>query len=104
MKAERWQQLKEGFDQALDLQPEDRESFLNQVCGDDSDLRQELASLLEADEKAGPFIAEPILQRPPEQDGAVVSEVEPTEALRQPEVILDQFRKWATANTPTTMT
>jgi hypothetical protein len=47
--------LRELFDQALDLAPEERGAFLDRTCGEDPALRAELASLLAHDQ--GSFAA-----------------------------------------------
>ena len=46
MTPERWQQIERIFQDAIDLSPDQRSAFLNQVCGDDLELRQEVESLL----------------------------------------------------------
>src|SRR5262249_3107766 len=57
MKSERWQKLKELFDAALKYEPRERRRFLEQACGDDAELLEEVASLLASYEEAGSFIA-----------------------------------------------
>lgn len=57
MKPESWQKGKELFEAALQYEPRERRHFLEQVCGDDVELREEVASLLASYEKAGNFIA-----------------------------------------------
>ncbi len=47
MTPERWQKVEEVFETAIELPAEEREAFLTQVCGEDDDLRTEIASLLE---------------------------------------------------------
>jgi serine/threonine protein kinase/tetratricopeptide (TPR) repeat protein len=44
-----WTRIEELFHQAADLAPAERAAFLNQVCGNDEELRRELESLLAAD-------------------------------------------------------
>ncbi|HUA15023.1 MAG TPA: serine/threonine-protein kinase [Verrucomicrobiae bacterium] len=53
MNRERWIQVKPLLDQAIALPSQDREAFLNHVCNSDSDLRQELESLLAGHDEAG---------------------------------------------------
>ena len=43
---ERWQRIEEVFEQALALEAAARAGFLDQVCGDDAELREEVASLI----------------------------------------------------------
>jgi len=61
MTPERWQQVEEVLQQALDRPPTDRTSFLDEVCAADFELRSEAASLLGAHDEAGDFIEEPAL-------------------------------------------
>ncbi len=48
MTAERWAQLKTVFTAALERPPGERARFLQQTCGDDAELLQEVQSLLES--------------------------------------------------------
>jgi serine/threonine-protein kinase len=63
MRQERWREVEELFEAALERRPEDRASFLDQACGDDTVLRREIESLLTADTDAGDFL-EPGIHRP----------------------------------------
>ncbi len=56
MKSERLEQIDQIFQSAIDLAPEQRGDFLNQVCAGDSELRAEVESLLSAHREAGEFI------------------------------------------------
>src|SRR5262245_47502712 len=57
MNPERWQMVKEVFEAALQHEPRERLQFLEQACGDDVELLEEVASLLASYEQAGSFIA-----------------------------------------------
>lgn len=46
---DRWQRIKEIFQSAQEKTPAERIDFLNEVCGDDSSLREEVEALLTAD-------------------------------------------------------
>ncbi|HKQ79531.1 MAG TPA: protein kinase [Blastocatellia bacterium] len=59
MKPERWGQIERLYHDALDLPPGERTAFLDEACGDDQDLRREVESLLDCDERAQDFIATP---------------------------------------------
>ena len=59
MTPERWQQIKEVFNLALEHEPGQRSSFLSQACSSDAALQQEVESLLAAHEKDGSFIDSP---------------------------------------------
>jgi serine/threonine protein kinase len=61
MTPERWQQIEEVLQTALDRPPGDRASFLEHACAGDSDLRSETDSLIDALEQAGDFIEEPAI-------------------------------------------
>jgi eukaryotic-like serine/threonine-protein kinase len=47
---DRWQRIKEIFQSAQEKAPTERLDFLNQVCGDDQSIREEVEALLTADE------------------------------------------------------
>ena len=55
----RWARAGEVFHAAVDLRPEQRETFLRTACLGDSRLREEVAALLACDEHAGDFIERP---------------------------------------------
>ena len=51
MKPERWQQIDEILDGALQRESSQRKAFLAEACAGDASLRQEVESLLEASER-----------------------------------------------------
>ena len=53
MQTERWKQIEEIFQSAIDCPAEKRPALLDSACGDDAELRRELESLLEINEKNG---------------------------------------------------
>jgi serine/threonine protein kinase/Tol biopolymer transport system component len=59
MTPERWQQIKEIFNSALERTGSDRSNFLDRVCAGDESLRHEVESLLSSHEKEGRFIDAP---------------------------------------------
>jgi len=59
MKPERWKQIEQLYDAALERNADRRASFLDQACEGDEELRREVASLLASDEQAGSFLAAP---------------------------------------------
>jgi serine/threonine protein kinase len=61
MTSEQWQKVEETLQGALDLPPQDRALFLDQMCAGDEQLKQEAASLINAHEQAGNFIEEPAI-------------------------------------------
>ncbi len=61
MAPEKLQQIKDVFAAALEHQPPDRAAFLAGACGDDSELRREVESLLSFESQAENFIEKPAL-------------------------------------------
>jgi serine/threonine protein kinase/Tol biopolymer transport system component len=59
MKPERWRQVDQLFQTALEHSPEERAEFISEACGDDDSLRREVEALLAADGQAGSFIEAP---------------------------------------------
>ncbi len=59
MSPERWQQIDEVLERALDLAPESRAAFLAEVCAGNASLHQEVLALLAANDNAGSFIEKP---------------------------------------------
>jgi len=56
---QRWQRVKEVFEGALERHGAERETFLDRECGDQSDVRKEVESLLRSYEVAGSFMESP---------------------------------------------
>ncbi len=56
MNEDRWKQIESMVQQALELSPEDRTTFIEKNCDSDETLRNEIQSLLEHGEKAFTFI------------------------------------------------
>ena len=59
MKPERWRQVDQLFQAALERAPEDRSAFISTACGGDDSLRREVEALLAADGEAGSLIETP---------------------------------------------
>lgn len=53
MQPERWRQIEEIVQSAIDCAPENRPALLDSACGDDAELRREVESLLAFDEDGG---------------------------------------------------
>ena len=53
MKAEDWRRIKEIFNRAIELSPDERERFLSSFQNGDAGLRREVEKLLAADENSG---------------------------------------------------
>src|SRR5687767_7831440 len=48
MTSSNWQKVKEIFNSALELPPEERSAYLDDACGADNDLRSEVEKLLDS--------------------------------------------------------
>ena len=62
MKPDRWRQIDKLLYVALEKEPGQREAFLQEACGEDQELRQELDSLVKSYERAESFIEAPALE------------------------------------------
>jgi serine/threonine protein kinase/Tol biopolymer transport system component len=62
MNSERWQRVKELLEGALTREPHERARFLDEQCADDKETRQEVETLLIADEQAGNFGETPAIE------------------------------------------
>src|SRR5215472_6246726 len=56
MHGERWRQVDKIFHDLIDQTPEQRASFLEQVCANDPSLKKEIEQLIEAYERSGSFL------------------------------------------------
>ena len=81
MKLEIWQQLKNLFNEALELMPEKRAAFLATACAGNEELRGQVEKLLAAHDDAGAFLNSPVLL-----DAGIVSDGEDSQAS-QPSAI-----------------
>src|SRR5262245_5391594 len=59
MTPERWEQVEELLNAALDRPVDEREAFLAEACGDDLSLRNQIDYLIDCYEQAGDFIEAP---------------------------------------------
>ena len=59
MKPDRWKQVDELLEAALDCPPAERASFLDRACSGDEELRRELESLLISDGQTEGFFESP---------------------------------------------
>jgi serine/threonine protein kinase/pimeloyl-ACP methyl ester carboxylesterase len=59
MKQGLWQRAEELFHATLERSPEERQAFLDEACGDDTELRRQVEVLVSKDEKAGSFLETP---------------------------------------------
>ncbi len=61
MEPERWRQIGRLYHAALELANEERTAFLKEACAGDDDLRREVESLLDQEERADSFLEAPAL-------------------------------------------
>ncbi len=62
MDPERWKQIEHIYHRALECEQSQRSAFLQETCGGDSALRQEVESLLAHEQEAEDFIESPALE------------------------------------------
>src|SRR5213594_1880731 len=62
MDPERWRQLDQIFNGALERSPEARSAFIEAACHGDRDLQREVESFLERAAQAGSFLETPALE------------------------------------------
>src|ERR1700716_2842931 len=61
---QRWERVKELFEAAVDLAPNERAALLSRECDGDDALRREIESLLDSDNHTGGFIEQPVFEIP----------------------------------------
>src|SRR5213080_2895422 len=66
MKAERWKQVNDLFQAAVERAPAERAAFLHEACHGDQGLRHEVESLLTSHERSENFIESPAFEVAPE--------------------------------------
>src|SRR5205809_1066797 len=66
MKAERWKQVNDLFQSAVERAPAERAAFLDEACRGDESLRREVGSLLSSYERSENFIELPAFEVAPE--------------------------------------
>ncbi len=57
---ERWRQVEEIFQAALDLGPQDRARYVSEACADDAVLQRDVEALLSQHESAGELLEDPL--------------------------------------------
>ncbi|MEK6300087.1 MAG: serine/threonine-protein kinase [Acidobacteriota bacterium] len=62
MKPDRWQQVEQIFQAALDQDPKERQAFLDRACAGDASLLSEVESLIKSHDEANSFIESPLLE------------------------------------------
>lgn len=56
-----WRRAEDLFYAALERSPEDRGAFLDEACGDETELRQQVEQFVSNEELAGSFLEETVL-------------------------------------------
>ncbi|HEX8175792.1 MAG TPA: protein kinase [Pyrinomonadaceae bacterium] len=62
MSSERWQQLEEIFQTALDMPPAERAAYVAEACAGDEELQRQVNELLAQNDEAGTFLDEPLYE------------------------------------------
>ena len=78
------QRIKPIFERALDREGDDRRAYLDEACGGDTDLRNQVEALLGAHEGAGGFLESPALE----------SQVHPADSplSESPGTVIDRYK------------
>ena len=87
MSPERWQQVKQIFNSAINYRPEERASFISQACSGDDALRSEVESLIASHERTGSFIDEPAFKAAAPLLADENSELKPGQTIGSYEVL-----------------
>ncbi len=62
MNQELWRRAEDLFHAALERSPEARRVFLDEACGENTELRRQVEMLVSKDEQAGSFLEKPVLE------------------------------------------
>lgn len=87
MNPERWQQLKQLFEQALKHPLDERSQFLAQACGDDDDLRREAEALLASHVEAEDFLEQGAVGEVADVIVSTIKTLSPGERIEHYEII-----------------
>ena len=88
MKPEPWKKAEELFHAVLEREPGERDAFLEKACAGDEVLRDEVKSLLDADQQAERFIEEPAAEGATQASSASGSSSVATPARNSPNTSL----------------
>src|SRR6478672_9350260 len=83
----KWQKVREVFDSALRRQPEERQRFVYEVCGDDKTLLTEVESLLSSHDNAERFMETPAVAKVAEMIEAETRKLEAGKCFGHYEII-----------------
>ena len=76
LSVERWSRVADLFARAVDLEPSEREHYLNSACGDDTELRGYVQSLLQADAADDAVVEQTIISTARDAFGDETSQAE----------------------------
>ncbi len=93
MTPERWAQIRQIFDGALERQHQDRAAYLRVVCGGDDQLRREVESLVASHEDATDFMSTPAVDLNMIGSGLIAPDVSSASVPRVPRVGPYQLEK-----------
>jgi eukaryotic-like serine/threonine-protein kinase len=65
MEPDRWRQIDQILQAAMEIGVAERSAFLDQACASDPSLRSEVEALIDSYEKAGSFIESPVFAEAP---------------------------------------
>ena len=77
MTPERFRRVRETLEEALERRPEERSQFLDEICGSDTELREEVDSLIAQRTGAEGFLEEPLAGSLLESSAAVSMQLDP---------------------------
>jgi serine/threonine protein kinase len=81
MNEERWRLIKDIFERAQTVEEDRREFFLNQNCGSDRELLQQIRQMLSSDQRKHPRLDQPFL------DWSTTDQLTPNELQPEPRII-----------------
>jgi predicted unusual protein kinase regulating ubiquinone biosynthesis (AarF/ABC1/UbiB family) len=76
MTPERWQEIRDVLEKALELAPDERSAFLDRACSSDPSLRQEVKTLLASSDDVRSSFLQPSVQRITLASGTKLGEYE----------------------------
>ena len=83
---QRWQRVKEIFEGALERRGAEREAFLNRVCDGETEVREEVDSLLRSYEVAGSFMEAPAVAQAAD-DLAAAQKLTPGQRVKHYQIV-----------------
>ncbi len=83
-----WQKVKEILQSALERSPDEREQFLDKVCGDDESLRREVGTLFASLENVGNFMEQPAIGAVAEMFVSAENKLQISESLNHYKILL----------------